>query len=98
MKKKQGCLVGSAGYRVSTNRGRRKTGENNNLSCVVHALCGNPTTDTYNQTRRKPSGSNGVGVCKTCGKPMGSTEANGFSVGKSGGRLIGSTEVSNQGR
>ena len=45
------------------------------------------------KTKGKPSGSNGVGVYKTRGRLVGSTEANGFSIGKSGGRPTGSTEA-----
>ena len=74
--------------------GHHKTGENDNIiQCVAPALNGNPTTETCNQTKGKPSGSNGVGVYITRGRPMGSTETNGFSVGKSGGRPTGSTEA-----
>ena len=96
MKKKRGRPVGttkSAGYRVGANGGRPcKIAKDDTLSCIVPEQSGKPTTETYDETKGKPSGSKGVGVYKTRGRPMGSTEANGFSVGKSGGRPIGSTE------
>ena len=97
LKKKRGRPVGttkSVGYRVSTGR-PRKTTANDSLSSVAPDLeqGGKPTKSSSDETKRKPSGSIGVGVCRTRGRPMGSTEVNGFGVGKSGGRPTGSTEA-----
>ena len=77
MKKKQGCPAGttrSAGYWVGANGGRPCKTAKDTLSCVVPEQSGKPTTETCNQTKGKPSGSKGVGVYRTRGRPMGSTE------------------------
>ena len=79
MKKKRGRPIGttkSAGYRVGANGGRPyKIAKDNTLSCIVPEQSGKPTTETYNETKGKPSGSKGVGVSKTRGRLIGSTEA-----------------------
>ena len=54
---------------------------------------GKPTTETRGETIGKPSGCKGVGVHRTRGRLMGTTEVKRFGVRKSNGRLVGSTEA-----
>ena len=84
----------SAGYQVSTNGGQpRRTTANGSSSCVTSKQGEKHTKASSDETKGKPSGSNEVGVYRTRGRPMGSTEAKGCRVGKSGGRPTGSTEA-----
>ena len=84
----------SAGYRVSTNGGQPcRTTANGSSSCVTSKQGEKTTKASSDETKGKPSGSNEVGVYRTRGRPMASTEAKGCRVGKSGGRPTGSTEA-----